>query len=140
MMTDQRLLTTGGTTGDGVNAVATLASDKGSLQVLIYNHTDGGAADSTVSTMVTVTVNNIPFANGSVRLRHYVLDNMHSNSYRAWLDMGGPRQPTQSQWISLRDAADLCFYDATMLTPGSALEVSFPVKNYSVELLSLSPP
>ena len=42
---DQQLAVTGGTTADGVNAAATKSTDGSALQVLVYNHVAGGAAD-----------------------------------------------------------------------------------------------
>ena len=52
MMSDQQLRVTGGTTADGVNAAATRSADGRTVQILVYNHVDGGAADSSQASTV----------------------------------------------------------------------------------------
>jgi predicted nucleic acid-binding protein len=102
------------------------------------NHTDGGAANSATSSLVTLTVNNLPWA-GPVNVRHYLLDNVHSNAYDDWVAMGRPSAPTQAQWVTIRDAAELCYYESAVTPSANSWTVSFPAKNYSVHLLVLSP-
>jgi len=53
-MGETRVATSGGRTSDGVNAVATLAADGKALQLLVYNHVDGGQADPLASSLVSV--------------------------------------------------------------------------------------
>ena len=138
-MGDVGLATTGGTTADGVNAAATIASDNSAVQILVYNHVNGGAGDSTTSNLVTLTVNNLPFAAGPLTVRQYVVDHTHSNSYTAWVGMGSPPQPTQAQWVQLSAAADLCYYETTATPTGSSWTVTFPQNIYGVGLIVLSP-
>ena len=111
-MGDTLLPTTGGTIGDGVAAAATASSDRKSLQILVYNHVNGAQADSRQSSLVMLSVDNLAFAPGSVRVRQYVVDRTHANSHTAWIAMGKPLQPTREQWATLRDAAKLCYYEA----------------------------
>jgi xylan 1,4-beta-xylosidase len=138
MMGDVRVATSGGTTGDGVNAQGTLSTDGSAMQILVYNHTDGTAADATASTMVSVTVNNVPWA-GPLRVRHYVLDHTRSNAYYAWTQMNKPSNPTQAQWVTLRDAAEICYYETSATLSGNSWTVTFPQNNYSVSLIVLGP-
>ena len=49
MMGDQQLGVTGGTTADGVGAAATRSADGSAVQVIVYNHVDGGQADASQS-------------------------------------------------------------------------------------------
>jgi xylan 1,4-beta-xylosidase len=138
LMGDVQLTTTGGVAGDGVNATATLSADNSAMQILIYNHTEGGAANSATSALVKLTVNGLPFAAGPLHVRQYVVDRTHANSYLTWTQQGKPAQPTQAQWIALRNAAELCYYDATVTPTAGAWSVSFPQNNYSVSLLVIS--
>ncbi len=138
MMGETRVATSGGRTGDGVNAVATLAADGKSLQVLVYNHVDGGQADPLASSLVSVQFNNIPFASGKIRVRHYLVDHTHSNAYGAFAEMGRPPEPTQTQWAELRRASELCYYETTVSPKDGAWSVTFPQNTYSVGLLVLS--
>jgi xylan 1,4-beta-xylosidase len=135
---DTRVSVSGGTTADGVNAVATLTADQSALQVLVYHHVAGSSADSSASTLVSLTVNHLPFASGSVRVRHFVVDRTHANSYQAWVGMGRPKTPTQDQWVALRDAAELCYYETTTTLTGGSLALTFPQYVQSVSLLEVT--
>jgi xylan 1,4-beta-xylosidase len=135
---------TGGTTGDGVNGVATISADRTALQILVYNHATftGGTsevmADSSQSTLVSLTVNGIPFAPGELKVRHYLVDRTHSNSYSTWVGMQKPAMPTQAQWVSLRDSAEVCYYDTAVNATGSSWTVTFPQATYSVALIEIT--
>ncbi len=138
-LTDDRLSFVGGTTGNGVNGTATIASDNMSIQVMVYNHIDGGTADSTQSEQVTLRVQNIPFAPGQVKVSHVVVDRTRSNSYRVWQDMGSPLAPSASQWATLRAAAALTDHEPqqTLTLSSSTFEKTFNANVYSVHLITL---
>jgi xylan 1,4-beta-xylosidase len=137
MMGDQQLAVTGGVTGDGVGAAATVSSDGSAVQVLVYNHVTGGAADPTQSTVVSLTLNNLPFT-GSISIRQYVVDSGHANSYRAWLAMGSPPNPSEAQWVMLRDAAELCYYETTALPAAGAYTFQYAQNTYGVDLFQIT--
>jgi len=138
LMGDVQVSTTGGTTANGVNAGATLSADNSALQILVYNHTDGGVATATDSTLVNLTINNLPFGAGPLHVRQYVLDHTHANAYTTWVGQGSPAKPTSAQWSALSASAELCYYD-TMATPtGNSWSVMFPQNNYSVSVLVIS--
>ncbi len=137
MMGDTQVSATGGDTTEGVNATATVSADGSALQILVYNHHSGPQVDPTQSALVSVTVDNIPFAPGSIRLRHYTVDHTHANSHTAWIAMNRPGRPTQAQWTQLRDAAELCYYETTATVSGSSWSVTFPQYQYGVTLLEL---
>jgi xylan 1,4-beta-xylosidase len=139
MMGETRVATSGGRTGDGVNAVATLAADGKALQLLVYNHVDGGQAEPLDSDSVSVQFNNIPFASGKIRVRHYLVDHTHSNAYDTFAQMGRPAQPTPSEWADLRRASELCYYETTVTPKDGAWSVTFPQNIYSVGLLVITP-
>jgi xylan 1,4-beta-xylosidase len=138
MMGDTQLAVTGGTIADGVNAAATIAADQGSLQILVYNHVAGAQADPTQASMVTLSVDNVPFAPGPVRVRQYVVDHTHANAYTAWVGMNKPPAPTPAQWSALRDAAEPCYYETTTNLPGRSWSVQFPQNVYGVSLFEIS--
>ncbi len=137
MMGDQQLAVTGGTSGDGVGAAATASTDGSAVQILVYDHVTGGAADPTQSTVVSLTLSNLPFT-GSIRVRQYVVDSGHANSYRAWLAMGSPPVPTQAQWVTLRDAAELCYYETTALPTAGAWTFQYAQNVYGVDLFEVT--
>jgi xylan 1,4-beta-xylosidase len=137
MMGAEQLGVTGGTTADGVGAAATRSTDGSAVQVLVYNHVDGGAGDSSLSSVVSLTLNNLPFT-GPVRVRQYVVDRNHANAYRAWIAMNRPPRPTQAQWVTLRDAAELCYYETTAQPAAGAVTLKFAQNVYGVDLFELS--
>jgi xylan 1,4-beta-xylosidase len=128
----------GGTTGDGVNAAATVSTDGSSVQVLVYNHIAGARADATRATSVSLTVQNLAFPADVARVRHYVVDRSHANSYTAWTSMGKPAKPTADQWDRLRRASELCFYERTVPLRQNSFRMDFPQSVYSVALIELS--
>jgi beta-xylosidase len=136
MMSDQRLGVTGGTAGNGVGATATRATDGSAVQVLVYNHVDGGAADASKSNVVSLTVNNLPFT-GPIRVRQYIVDYAHANAYRPWMAMGSPVRPNQSQWVTLRDAAELCYYETTVTPTAGSWTLKYAQNIYGVDLFEL---
>jgi xylan 1,4-beta-xylosidase len=137
MMGGQELGVTGGKTGDGVGAAATRSADGSAVQVLVYNHVDGGKADPGQSSVVSLTLNNLPFT-GPVRVRQYIVDKNHANSYRPWLAMGSPAKPTQAQWVTLRDAAELCYYETTAQPVAGSWTLTFPQNFYGVDLFEIT--
>jgi xylan 1,4-beta-xylosidase len=137
MMGAERLNVTGGTTSDGVGATATRSADASAVQVLVYNHVDGGNADPTQSSVVSLTLNNLPFT-GAVRIRQYIVDSAHANSYRTWLAMGSPTKPTQAQWVTLRDSAELCYYETTLQPTGGAVTFKYAQSVYGVDLFEVT--
>jgi xylan 1,4-beta-xylosidase len=140
LLGDVRLASSGGTVEDGVNVVATTAADGGAVEVLVYNHVNGGEADATSSDLVSLTVNDLPFDAENVSVRHYMVDRNHSNSHRAWLDMGAPKQPTEEQWATLADAATLCYYEASAAVgAGGSWTVTYPQNVYGVSLFVIAP-
>jgi xylan 1,4-beta-xylosidase len=143
MMTDTIVPVTGGiaaATDNGVGAVATLAADGSSIQVLVYNHFNNfdnatWEATSQTPTLVSLTVHDLPFT--PTRVRQYIVDHTHSNSHTVWAAMGKPAMPTADQWNTLKDASELCSYE-TPVSGGNSWTAMFPQNTYSVSLIELS--
>ncbi|MGC4090390.1 MAG: hypothetical protein QM756_21430 [Polyangiaceae bacterium] len=135
-----RLSVTGGTSADGVDAIATTSSDPSTaLQVLVHHHVKGPDAGAVAPAVVKLRVDNLPFAAGPLKLRHYLVDQTHSNAYATWLDLGMPTKPSAEQWATLRDAADLCFYETEVTPENGSVNVTFPQPPHSVALITLAP-
>jgi xylan 1,4-beta-xylosidase len=139
-MTDTRISLTGGTTGDGVNGFATLSADNKSMQVLLYNHVDGGAASSSKTDSVVLTVNNIPFLPGNVKVEYWLMDSSHSNAYHVWQALGSPKIPTATQWTQIKTAADLAYAEVpdTITLAQKTFTKKFHCNIYSVGLIVLT--
>jgi hypothetical protein len=141
LMTDTTVPVSGGVgAGDaGVGAVATLAADGNSMQILVYNHVNSfdittWEAMSQESTLVSLKIDKLPFT--PTRVLHYVVDHTHSNSHTVWAGMGKPVAPSADQWQTLSDASELCYY-ANTWNGGTSLTAMFPQYTYSASLIEL---
>ncbi len=92
-----------------VSALAAL--DRNRLSVLVWHYHDddvpGPAAD------VELALSGLPLRAGGARMRHYRIDDDHSNAFAAWQRMGAPQKPTPQQSAQLERAGQLAAMDAT---------------------------
>ncbi|HMF43623.1 MAG TPA: carbohydrate-binding protein [Polyangia bacterium] len=97
-----RLMSSGGTSGDGVDAMATMSAAGDEIQILIYDYYQ--TMNTTGSDSVTVTLNNIPstLAGKSVFGTQFLVDQTHSNPYDTWNSQGKPASPTEAQWQAMK--------------------------------------
>jgi xylan 1,4-beta-xylosidase len=94
---------------DGVRTrpdVAALASlDRNKLCVLIWHYHDDDVSGPDAE--VELELNKLPVRNGRATLRHYRIDESHSNAFTEWQRMGSPQQPTAAQYMRLEKAGQL---------------------------------
>jgi xylan 1,4-beta-xylosidase len=140
-MGGSRLPVAGAPPGEGLNAAATLAEDKRSIQILIYDHRAGPELDATAArpTRVSIAIDRAPFPPGALTVRRFALDHDHANSHTAWVAMGKPAQPTRDQWAALREAANLCYAETLVGTTAYSWSISFDQPLYGVSLLEIAP-
>ncbi len=87
-----------------VTDVGALASkDEQSAAVMIWNYHDADEKGS--STPVRLSVKELPAKR--IKLTHYRIDDLHSNSYETWKQMGSPQQPTAAQVKELEQSGKL---------------------------------
>jgi xylan 1,4-beta-xylosidase len=86
-----------------VNALATRAERE--MAAMIWNYHDDylPAPDSPVH----LTVGGLPPSVKRVLVRHYRIDEEHSNAYTLWKKMGSPQNPTPEQYAQLEAAGQL---------------------------------
>jgi xylan 1,4-beta-xylosidase len=86
------------------DVAAIAALDQNQLAVLAWHYHDddlpGDDAD------IELKINNLP-KNGTARLRRFVIDQAHSNSFSAWQQMGSPQNPTAEEIAQLEKAGQL---------------------------------
>jgi xylan 1,4-beta-xylosidase len=96
--------------GDGADGlVSTVAAraDDGEVGVLVWNSSLDQSRipfDELLARDVTVTVRGLPA--GTVEVRHWRVDEEHSNVVAAWRDLGGAERawPEAAEWDRLREA------------------------------------
>jgi xylan 1,4-beta-xylosidase len=94
---------------DGVRGapdVSALASiEDGRLYAMLWHYHDDDVPGP--DAVVTLELLGLPATASDVRLRHYRVDEVHSNSYAAWKRMGSPREPNRKQYDELESAGRL---------------------------------
>lgn len=114
MMKGQRVATSGNKTysfltvrdssvrnGNDVGAIATKNNNE--LGVMLWNYHDDDTTGP--AEQVRVKITDLPAK--QVRIRTYLIDKDHSNSYEAWKQMGSPAQPSAQQITALEKAGQL---------------------------------
>src|SRR5439155_4776110 len=86
-----------------VSALASLDQRKLSLLVWHYHDDDVSGPDAEVE----LAVNGVPLKSDEASLRHFRIDEEHSNAFSAWKRMGSPQSPTPEQYKLLEKAGQL---------------------------------
>jgi MYXO-CTERM domain-containing protein len=133
-----RLLSAGGTGGDGVDAMATMSQAGDELQILVYDYY--AKLNSSGSDMVTINLSNVPsaMAGKQVFVTQFVVDETHSNPYSVWTGQGKPTTPSETQLQALRAAQHLALMQAVSTTTlNTSYTTSFTMNRQSGTLLIL---
>jgi xylan 1,4-beta-xylosidase len=86
--------------------VSALASRDGrTVSILVWHYHDDDVAGPEAE--VQLTVAGLPVRQAEARLTHFRIDAAHSNAHTAWLRMGSPETPTESQRAELEKAGQL---------------------------------
>lgn len=121
-----------------ISGFATLSGSK-SLEVLIYNHHDDW--DVSGEYEVDLDIENLPFDADNLVLKHYRIDQTHSNAYAEWVRQGKPMYPVLGQRaaIKARQGLELLEPPQTTTPHGGKVELNFKMPVHSVSLLVISP-
>ncbi|MBV9302565.1 MAG: beta-xylosidase [Acidobacteriaceae bacterium] len=126
----------GGVSGPAdIDALA--AKSDHDVTVLIWNYRD---QDKPVpSAEIQLNVSGIPEKAGRVLLRHYRIDQQHSNSYTLWQQIGSPQQPTEQEQAQLESAGQLQTLTSPIWTDRKSAEaLRFSLPSEAVSLIQIS--
>ena len=90
---------------------------------------------------IEININHLPF-NGPGILKHYRIDNEHSNSYSAWIEQGRPQTPDihQVEQIKSRQGLELVREPQHLNIDSSGMiKLSFQLPLFSTSLIQISP-
>jgi xylan 1,4-beta-xylosidase len=119
------LLREGVRSGPDVSALAAL--DRNKLGVLVWHYHDDDVPGPAAA--VELKLSGLPLREGAARLRHYRIDEAHSNAFGEWKRMGSPPRPTPAQYARLEKAGRLA-----ELTPPQTVRVKDAAAALRIEL------
>ncbi len=119
-----------------VNALATRGERDISVMVWNYHDEDLPAPAAPVQ----LTVSGVPASAKRVLLRHYRIDQEHSNAYTVWKAMGSPQNPTAEQYARLEEAGQLQLLGSPSWVPveGGKVKTDFSLPRQGVSLVQVS--
>ncbi len=108
------------------------------VTVLLWNYQDDEAAATELP--VQLNVMGLPTGAGRILVKHYRIDQNHSNSYTVWKSMGSPQSPTAEQSHSLKAAGQLQLLESPrwVVRKDGAVRLEFAMPGESVSLVELS--
>jgi xylan 1,4-beta-xylosidase len=108
------------------------------ISVMVWNYHDDDVPGPEAN--VELNINGVPAAARHVLLRHYRIDQTHSNAYAVWKNMGSPQNPTPEQYTALEAAGALQELDSPrwIETKNGNVELNFKLPRQAVSLLQLS--
>ena len=125
---------------DGVDGFALLNEDSTQIAVMVYNYylnlKNNGPADE-----VALQLTNIPFPpNQGLTVRHYRIDETHSNPYGVWVRLGKKTSPSAAEWDSIRahEKLEEIEQESVVQFDGSPINQSFSMPRWSVSMLTFT--
>ena len=108
------------------------------VTVLVWNYQDDEAAAAEMP--VQLNVAGLPTSARRILVKHYRIDQNHSNSYTVWKAMGSPQSPTAEQYESLKAAGQLQLLESPrwIESKDGAVQLPFAMPGEIVSLVELS--
>jgi xylan 1,4-beta-xylosidase len=127
------MLTEGVRGAPDLDALAT-RSDR-DVSVLAWNYHDDDVSGPIAKLRVEIT--GVP--NGRALLRHYRIDETHSNAWTAWKKLGSPQKPSAEQYAALEAAGQLQEFASPrwIVVKDGAARIDIALPRQAVSLLNL---
>jgi xylan 1,4-beta-xylosidase len=117
-----------------VDAIAT--RDDGGLSILVWHYHD----DDLAGDAAEITIDIGGWQGEAPRLRHFRMDEDHSNAYAVWKKLGSPQDVSEKDFNTLETASRLAELDAdetAVAASGDGLKLTFTLPRQGVSLLRL---
>jgi len=135
-MTPDVLIANGVRGNPYIDGIAVRSGREVSLLAWNYHDDDAPAPDA----HVRVAITGLSGAPERVLVRHYRIDDTHSNAWTAWKRMGSPQQPSEEQFAALAAAGQLQLLESPRWINAKehAANIEFDLPRQAVSLLQLS--
>ncbi len=123
----------------GAPKVDALAAASGSnLTVLVWNYRNDDVPGP--AALVQITIEGLPDALNRIALKHFRIDETHSNAFTAWKRLGSPQSPSPEQYQLLEDAGQLQLLESPRFveTKNGISQVQFVLPLQSLSLVELT--
>ena len=119
-----------------INGIATTQGKTVSALIWHYHDDDLPAPDAPIS----FTLDHLPATVHTVGLRHFRIDDGHSDAYEVWKKMGSPHPPTPAQYKVLEAAGKLTQTDkeTNFSVTNGVVHLNFNLPRTAVSLLQFS--
>jgi xylan 1,4-beta-xylosidase len=120
----------------GAPDIGALASgEDGKVQVLVWNYHDDDVPAPEEA--IDLRIDGLPAGTTEVTVRHWRMDEMHSNAFTAWKKMGSPQNPTPEAHARLEAAGRLEELGPPVRIPveGRSASVRFSLPRQGVSLV-----
>lgn len=123
---------------DAADVDGIAARGEHSVTALVWNYQDDEAGGATAP--VQLSVSGLPGDRRKILVRHYRIDQSHSNSYTVWKAMGSPQNPTNEQNAALKAAGELQMLESPRWVEAKdgVVSLAFSMPGQSVSLVELS--
>jgi xylan 1,4-beta-xylosidase len=130
------IVNTGVTEAPDVDAIAARSDHK--LSVMVWNYRDDDVSGPAAN--VLLKISGLPSDANRLLLRHYRIDQDHSNSYTVWKQLGSPQSPSADQYKKLEAAAYLQLLESPRWVDNRAgsEDVNFSLPLQGISLVELS--
>lgn len=129
-------LVSGGVPGRQVDAIATAGERR--LAILLWNYTDRDGEGEPAP--VSLTIHGLPNSKGQLQLRHYRIDDDHSNAYTVWKKLGLPQKPAPAQYRELEKAGQLAEFEKPkkIRSDSGEAKLDLTLPSHGLSLVTLS--
>ncbi len=127
----------GGVRGAAPDVDALAVRSPREISVLVWNYHDDDLPGP--EARVQLSLAGLPASAKKLTLRHYRIDDTHSNAWTAWKNMGSPQQPTPEQYKTLEAAGQLQeLKPPASVNAGKEVNLDFSLPRQGISLLQLS--
>ncbi len=87
-----------------------------------------------------MTIDNLPFADGTLKITHHRIDQEHSNAYSEWVRQGKPMYPATGQYaaIKARDGLDLLAAPQQVTSTAGQVTLTFDLPVHGISLVRIA--